>query len=67
MVEKRTSLIICILPEYMDDTQENWITPWNDASHHLKYYFQLKTKDDFGGIRRKLLIGVYQEKQDKQG
>ena len=30
-------------------TQENWATPPNGPSHHLKYYLLLKTKDVGGG------------------
>ena len=32
----------------MGDTQENWVTPPNDPSFHLKYHLKLKTKEDVG-------------------
>ena len=43
---------------------ENWVTPTNGPSHHLKYHLQLKTKEDVGGKPRKQLHG-YQSTVNK--
>ena len=47
---KRTnrSLISCRPSVYMGDNQENWVTPTNGPSNHLKYHLQLKSKEDVG-------------------
>lgn len=47
----------------MGKSQEDWVTPPNDPSHHVKYYLQLKTKEDVGV---EALMGDYQEKLTKQ-
>lgn len=61
---EKQSLIICIPPVYMVEIQENWVTCQNDGRLHLKYHFQLKTKDIEGG---KPVMGSYQEEQSKLG
>ena len=33
----------------MGETQKNWVTHQNGWSPHLKYYLQLKTKEDVEG------------------
>lgn len=38
----------------MEDTQRNWIPPWDGPHHPLKYRVQLKTKGWMGGIHRRL-------------
>lgn len=49
-------------PVYMEETPENWITPWNDPSHYLKYHLQLKREIDVGSV-----LGGDQEKVRKEG
>lgn len=48
----------------MGDTQENWVTPWNGLSYHLKYHLKLKTKDIQVGEEP---VGGYQEKHSEKG
>ena len=45
---------------------ENWVTPGNTSSHHLKYHLQGKTKERWwmGG---RAPLGGYQENHSKQG
>ena len=47
----------------MGDTQENWVTPWNGPSHHLKYHLKLKTKEMVVG---KPVMGGHQVNHSKQ-
>ena len=42
------SLTTCVLPICKGDIQENWVTPWNGPSPHLKYRPQLKTRERKG-------------------
>ena len=49
----------------MGETQENWVTPWNSESHHLKYHLQLKTRED--AEVGESFMGGYQEKYIKWG
>lgn len=52
-------------PVPMGVTPEHWVTHQNGESRHLKYHFQLKTKDDVEGGES--AIGGYQEKYRKPG
>lgn len=59
-------LITCLPPVCVGGTQENWYTPRNGPSDHLKNYLQLKRKDVWGwgwGAS----YGGYQETHSKQG
>lgn len=38
----------------MEDTQRNWIPPWEGPNHSLKYHLQLKTKDWTGSTYGRL-------------
>lgn len=49
MIKTNRSVIAWIFLVYMGDTQENWVTPQNGSSHHIKCYLQLKTKEDVLG------------------
>ena len=44
----------------MGETQENWVTCQNGWNPHLKYHFQLKTKEDVG------ISGLWPQKGGKQ-
>ena len=50
----------------MGESKENWITFQNDWNLHLKYYPQLKTKENIEGEEYSFMVG-YHEEQDKQG
>lgn len=49
---------------YMGDAQENWVSPPDASSYHLRYHLQLKTKDAGNGEPG---VEGYQEKHSKQG
>lgn len=61
---KNKSLITCLFPVYMGETQENRVAQQNGRSHHRKYHLQLKTKDVRG---RGVSQGGDQEKHSDKG
>ena len=60
------SLISCTPSIYLRDTQENWVTPTNGPSNHLKYHLQPKSKEDVE-VGVGAVMGGDQEKPSKQG
>lgn len=45
LLENSSESLITAFTSYIQEHQENWVTPWNGPSHHLKYHLHQKQKE----------------------